>query len=179
MRDPITITCNYNTSSLFELENDLNGWWYRSEPETNNRTLRSIHHFNFQIYFISDGPSTCSKEATEIGVGQKVISYSLFVSTQEAVPYFFDGIVPNLEKLRAIYPGWLVRIYTNVPVNDHSCFFICRNDHLFWCNIADIPELGKTKKIKFVNGFCCSVKRKMSFQVIYRLLMVACGDFYL
>lgn len=68
------------------------------------------------------------------------------MSTDEAIPFFYNGIVPNLKKLRDIYPDWLVRIYTNVPINDQTCGLICQHDHLFWCNIERIPDLG----MKFV-----------------------------
>ncbi|XP_037042597.1 uncharacterized protein LOC119078954 [Bradysia coprophila] len=129
-------------NASFEIDPKLDGYsWLQCKCAGRRNINFTRNDFNSQ--------STCSNEATDIGFGQKVISYSLFVSTTEAIPFFFNGIVPNLNKLRDIYPGWLVRIYTNVPINDHTCLFICQHDHLFWCNIERIPKLGD---VSSVNG---------------------------
>jgi hypothetical protein len=76
-------------------------------------------------------------------VSQKVISYSLFLRDTDAVEFFLDGVEPNLRKIQLLFPGWLVRIYTNIPLNKYTCPFICKYDFLFWCDITSIPKMGE------------------------------------
>lgn len=91
----------------------------------------------------SNESSTCSSEATLYGKHQKVISYSLYIATTgSGKKFFLDGIEPNLDKIKQLFPGWLARIYTNIPINYHSCYFICKYDFLFWCDITNIPRRG-------------------------------------
>ena len=48
--------------------------------------------------------------------------------------------------MTTLYPGWTVRIYTNVSSgNPYACQLICKYDMLFWCDITDIPGMGNFK----------------------------------
>ncbi len=70
-----------------------------------------------------------------------MISYSLYVNDAEDIPFFFQGLEPNLVQLSTLYPGWVARVYTNIGSRD-ACSLICAYDNLFWCEIKDIPGLG-------------------------------------
>src|SRR5665811_169326 len=54
------------------------------------------------------------------------------------------GIVPNLEALREIYPGWVMYLYSDYPLEKGNkyCNLVCSSDDFFWCESNKIPELG-------------------------------------
>ena len=74
---------------------------------------------------------------------EKVISFSLFFRIENSHYYFIEGIEDNLEIIKRLYPDWIVRIYTRIPVNDVSCYFICKYKFLHWCNVEYLPIHGK------------------------------------
>jgi hypothetical protein len=72
-----------------------------------------------------------------------VISFSLYVNEESDIPLFLEGLKPNLEKIPELYPGWLVRVYSDLDISNHSYDFLRSYDCLFWCDIENIPEMGE------------------------------------
>lgn len=56
------------------------------------------------------------------------------------------GFWPNLNAMRAVYPGWVMRIYSDYNISNiksEYCEFICKNNDVFWCDSRNLPRLGK------------------------------------
>ena len=94
----------------------------------------------------SGAVSTCSDEATWYGSNQKVISFTLFHGTDPDDDFkdFIEGIYPNLNQIRTLYSDWVVRIYTNLDLDQKYCKVACL-DKVFWCDIRQsiIPNLSE------------------------------------
>ena len=99
--------------------------------------------------------STCSDSATARGQGQRVISFSFFRrherhgklshSSLSSTDSEFDGIMKNLQLVEKFYPGYSMRVYTDITEkNDavrHSnlCDMYCNHPAL---DICDVYNLG-------------------------------------
>jgi hypothetical protein len=72
-----------------------------------------------------------------------VVAFSLYVREESTVARYLGGLVPNMEALPLLYPGWVARVYTNISRdNAHVCSVICRYPHLRWCDIRNVPGRG-------------------------------------
>ncbi|ODM88921.1 hypothetical protein Ocin01_17760 [Orchesella cincta] len=106
--------------------------------------------------------STCSDERSFIGTNQSVISYTFYlpnkkwskveaerkrlkgkgkppVGSQLFKDAFANGIERNLRGMREHFPGWVMRLYTDVDPDESLCKMICNNDDLFWCDVRQLP----------------------------------------
>ncbi|CAG0888870.1 unnamed protein product [Darwinula stevensoni] len=90
--------------------------------------------------------STCGKEATERGLGQRVISYSLYVPYSEPFPKDFrytQTLGSVVERATTAYPGWSIRIYHNVSQSFSFWHFLhdvqSRFPHVDLCPVYDLP----------------------------------------
>ncbi len=98
---------------------------------------------------VKSNTSVCSDYATGRGRGQKVVSYSYFRISQKNNTSdsddYLEGISKNYEAIQSYYPGFIMRVYTNVSeiteAKTHSdlCNLFCNNDNL---DICDITHLG-------------------------------------
>lgn len=57
---------------------------------------------------------------------------------------FEKGIYLNLLKMRELYPGFVMRVYTNIDLDSHPtlCLLHCINPDLHWCDIRMTPLYG-------------------------------------
>lgn len=90
--------------------------------------------------------SHCSDRATKDGGrGQKVISFSLFQGKAMA-ERFIAGILANYKKMKEFYPGWVMRIYTDVNTSDLVEFLNIPD--LYLCDTRNLPNLGDVSQIE-------------------------------
>ena len=92
--------------------------------------------------------SHCSVEATLLGPGQNVISYSLFTRRfwnfknnrrQEWKQRLYkSGFRCNIKSMRKLYPGWVMRIYTNLERSE-LCDVACEPD-VYICDVRNLPK---------------------------------------
>ena len=98
---------------------------------------------------LKDQPqSHCSVEATLLGAGQNVISYSLFTRRfwnfknnrrQEWKQRLYkSGFRCNIKSMRKLYPGWVMRIYTNLERSE-LCDVACEPD-VYICDVRNLPK---------------------------------------
>ena len=72
--------------------------------------------------------TTCSSDAFYRGPHQKVIGFSFYRhvnGSSHRRQGFFVGIVNNLKLLQKFYPGWIIRLYTDLDRNDTKLKDIC------------------------------------------------------
>ncbi|CAL8068274.1 unnamed protein product [Orchesella dallaii] len=92
--------------------------------------------------------SFCSFEATHHGAHQRVISYSLFESKDHqernawAEKRWKKGLIDNLLKMRKYFPGWVLRVYSDIDHDEFLCKLRCQNPDFFWCDIRNIAPYG-------------------------------------
>ncbi|ODM97480.1 hypothetical protein Ocin01_09201 [Orchesella cincta] len=94
--------------------------------------------------------SYCSKEANLYGPYTRVISFTLFQSnsTEELAwekgeaKHWERALNENLERMRKYFPGWIMRVYSNLGENEFVCKLRCNNVDFFWCDIKNIPKYG-------------------------------------
>lgn len=97
--------------------------------------------------------STCSDEGTFHSKEQKVISFALThqnVNHIKTEHIYLNGIKENLKRIRILYPGYTLRLYTDIVLESKSkyCTIFCENNDFFWCNIHKSPSLGNLSKIE-------------------------------
>ena len=106
----------------------------RNLPSTLTSNELHFHYFN---------QTTCSQDAYQRGNGQKVIGYSFYQYSKERSmkKKYFEGIVNNLKLVTNFYPGWTLRIYTDVDKTQLAslCDLACDNPHLDLCLVKDLP----------------------------------------
>ncbi|CAL8068276.1 unnamed protein product [Orchesella dallaii] len=92
--------------------------------------------------------SYCSWEATFNGEHQRVISYSLFKSNVKGEKKSWKeklwkkGLTDNLERLRKYFPGWIIRVYSDLDDDEFICDLRCQNLDFFWCDIRNLGTYG-------------------------------------
>ncbi|ODM91874.1 hypothetical protein Ocin01_14808 [Orchesella cincta] len=92
--------------------------------------------------------SYCSWEATFHGPQQRVISYSLFRSKEKGERKSWKeklwkrGLTNNLQSMRKYFPGWVIRVYSDLDDDEFICELRCGNLELFWCDIRKIKSYG-------------------------------------
>ncbi|KAF2353150.1 hypothetical protein FHG87_016096 [Trinorchestia longiramus] len=80
--------------------------------------------------------SYCGKRADVIGKGQKVITYCLYGPFQK----YASGLSEILETAQKLYPGWIVRLYTNPTKYTKELIPLLRlhtNFHI--CDVTNLP----------------------------------------
>ncbi|KAG4073320.1 hypothetical protein HA402_002665 [Bradysia odoriphaga] len=85
--------------------------------------------------------STCSQEASEVGSNQSVVTYSYFNGKRINRNYTLD-IQENLENIRLFYPGWLMRVYSDMPLTHELCNLVCEHSDFYFCPVEFADELG-------------------------------------
>lgn len=108
----------------------------RSPPQTHPETGDPIKY----------SETTCSRDAYLRGRNQHVIAYSLFgdMSTKtERRAKYLDGIKHNLDRLPTVYPGYVMRIYTDVDslgeLLQSVCGLACSSTALDICHVKSLP----------------------------------------
>ena len=82
------------------------------------------------------GSGTCNEKAQNQGTGQKVFSFSVF---GESYNGYWWGIPTQVVWIEKLFPGWLVRFYTNQPKKLRD--LESRFPHLvFICDMRNLPE---------------------------------------
>jgi len=102
--------------------------------------------------------STCSLASYARGPGQKVVGFSFYGnpnSTKGKERKYFQGIKENLELLPKHYPGWIIRVYYDLPLGhpvlSDLCSLACNNTNLDICYVRNIPSSGDIHKIFAMN----------------------------
>ena len=90
--------------------------------------------------------TTCGYDAFNRGPHQKVISFSFYGdinSDRSKMKGYFEGIVGNLKLIPKFYPGWIMRLYYDLDINDpvlkHICELACSDDNLDICEVKHLP----------------------------------------
>ena len=60
---------------------------------------------------------------------------------------FQELLEPLAKSMLSLYPGWRMRIYHNVTVNDSQawnkfCHIYCHYQHVDFCDVRDLPVIG-------------------------------------
>ncbi|XP_071536744.1 uncharacterized protein [Panulirus ornatus] len=90
---------------------------------------------------------TCGRRAWAAGDGQRVVTLSLYGDN----PEYWVGLHDILLQVKRLYPGWVVRLYTD-PRGRGSvlCPLLRDHTHLYVCDITGLPPpLGD---LSLVNG---------------------------
>jgi len=105
-----------------------------------------------------DQLSSCSYSSYRRGGGQKVIGYSYYGernSSRGKERKYFQGIKENLLLLPKHYPGWIIRVYYDLPTGHPTlsdlCTLACGNPSLDLCYVQDIPSSGDISSIFAMN----------------------------
>jgi len=90
--------------------------------------------------------TTCSQHSWARGRGQKVVGFSYYGdshSVQHKSKGYLQGIKDNLKALPKFYPGWVMRLYYDLPPSDpileQLCSLACSDQNLDLCYIRDLP----------------------------------------
>ena len=72
----------------------------------------------------------CSGRSKSRGVQQKIVSFSFWGELKTG---YFRGILDNLELMRTVYPGWVMRLYVSRVKTDEDavstlCDIQCNNN---------------------------------------------------
>lgn len=91
-----------------------------------------------------DAGGACGRRAWLAGGGQKVISLSLFGDK----PHYWKAFGKNLNATKAMYPDWVVWLYTNPRGReDVLCPLLRDFPHLYICDVTNLPSLGNVTSI--------------------------------
>ncbi|ROT74202.1 hypothetical protein C7M84_007297 [Penaeus vannamei] len=91
-----------------------------------------------------DAGGACGRRAWLAGGGQKVISFSLFGND----PLYWRAFGRNLNATKAMYPDWVVWLYTNPRGReDVLCPLLRDFPHLYICDVTNLPSLGNVTSI--------------------------------
>ncbi|XP_018021787.1 uncharacterized protein LOC108677978 isoform X2 [Hyalella azteca] len=94
------------------------------------------------VYFTNETRSYCSLRAHRLGSGQKVISYCLFGDYEE----YASGFDEILSTIRYLYPGWVVRLYTNPRGYKQALLpLLTKYSNLYICDARNLP--GRTREL--------------------------------
>lgn len=108
------------------------------------------------------GHSTCNRYTSALGSGQKVLSYTYYTPwntsgnriradnkpNDQSSERYQEVLQPSATTIKELYPGWRMRIYHNVTYSDDSavwkkfCTLYCENDHVDFCDVRDLPDIG-------------------------------------
>ncbi|CAL8135289.1 unnamed protein product [Orchesella dallaii] len=127
--------------------------------DVDSSTSTSCECFKYELYgrYLATQPkvkfeSYCSIEASLFGRHQRVISYSLFQSKSTIeladlwgkweAQHWERALTENLDRMRKYFPGWNMRVYSNLDENEFICAMRCNNLDFFWCDIRNIPIYG-------------------------------------
>lgn len=95
--------------------------------------------------------SSCGRWATLRGLGQNVISYSLYGEFPTDYHRGLEHLVPDVKRL---YPGWIMRVYHDEDFwhsknqTQWACSLACNNPHLDFCDISNIPDFGNLSTVR-------------------------------
>ena len=115
--------------------------WQR-ESKSDNLVVSKDKQKN-QVLF---NETTCSYNAYRRGSGQKIVGFSYYKSIyrpSKKQNLFFSGIKGNLDLMPLLYPGWVMRLYTNLKANDSSWTDLLKllssNPNIDLCIIQNLP----------------------------------------
>ena len=88
------------------------------------------------------GPSVsaCSDAADFRGPGQRVISYSFYGSVDRD---YFTGIRRNMEDVLDLYPGYVMRLYTDIGPGQKGHAELCQ----LFCQTASILDVCYVRQL--------------------------------
>jgi hypothetical protein len=100
-------------------------------------------------------PSSCSDYATSRGSGQKIVTYSYYGDSQDAVvnQKYFSQIRFRAQEVGDKYPGWTMRVYFDSGEDDFEavremCAIWCETDHVDFCDVNNLPRpFGNLKSL--------------------------------
>ena len=116
------------------------------------------------------GESTCSYSSYRRGGGQRVVGYSYYgqrnstrgqerkyfqvrdwVEKDKQMLEMLQGIADNLLLLPQHYPGWIMRVYYDLPpghpVLADLCSLACASPGLDLCHVHNIPSSGDISRV--------------------------------
>ncbi|XP_032783041.2 uncharacterized protein LOC116920961 [Daphnia magna] len=99
--------------------------------------------------------SVCSRHADRRGAHQQIIAYSIFgnFSAPGFANQYLRFLRETLNSVPLAYPGWVVRIYHNLTMDDNDGWKVLENtidfgDHIDLCNATEL-----IKKLKLADIF--------------------------
>ncbi|XP_071536832.1 uncharacterized protein [Panulirus ornatus] len=118
----------------FTIEEHLAPWWDGGQCQCQVDVC--VPKVATVLVASSDVGGTCGRRAWAAGVGQQVVAFSLYGEN----PDYWHGLHQILSKVRQLYPGWLVRLYTD-PSGRASvlCPLLRDHPHLHVCDVTNLP----------------------------------------
>ena len=89
--------------------------------------------------------TTCGQDAYRRGVNQRVVSFSFYGKPGSNVKHekYLAGIASNARNIAAKYPGWVMRLYYDLPekdpVKDELCKLACEENNIDLCHAKNLP----------------------------------------
>lgn len=85
---------------------------------------------------LSNVTGNCGLRASKVGHNQKVFSLTLFGMSED----YWKNLGSLLRSVKVFYPGWMVRLHTTPRYYQAQlCPLIQNHDHLFICDIENLP----------------------------------------
>jgi hypothetical protein len=53
----------------------------------------------------------------------------------------------NLRLMKEIYPGWVMRVYTNLSFSPEVCNVVCSDESIYFCDVHHLPQAGDVSHI--------------------------------
>lgn len=128
---------NIDDESQFESNEFINNrnddaWWERGSC---NSGIRYSSNNN-----TSSVKGTCGRRSSDLGPGQRILSYCLYGNYTQ----YASGLPFILEDISVLYPGWILRLYTQPQLyKDQLCPLMEKYHQLHVCDVTSLPgKLG-------------------------------------
>ena len=153
----IFISINFQTRSEGTTENGSVevSQWNTLPPIKDNGSISNLKKLTKKTFF---NETTCSHDAYLRSSGQKIVSFSFFKNSHHQshkMNLFLDGIKRNLDVMPMLYPGWIMRVYINLDVNDPTLAdlhkLISSDPNIDLCDVKNLPRI-QTKNASDIFG---------------------------
>ena len=116
-----------------------------------NRTLTLYHnsHLDTKVFL---NQTLCSQSAFRRGPHQKIVAFTYYGSKKSKdkhirnlyIDTYFQGIDTIAKTMSEFYPGWVMRLYHHIDVNDPLmkilCKIACTNPVIDICDVKNLPR---------------------------------------
>ena len=126
------------------VNNSANTTWVKFKLDNCNceRTLAVFENTNGTLF----PQTTCGRDAFHRGSKQKTIGFSFYGdpnTPRHKSKQYFQGISENLNLLPKFYPGWTMRLYYDLtledPLLEDLCSLACQDSNLDLCYVKNLP----------------------------------------
>ncbi|CAL4063259.1 unnamed protein product [Meganyctiphanes norvegica] len=112
--------------------------WWDGGTECASTNVSSLGKFQHSTGSIAEAEASCGERASAMGTDQKVVSFTLYGDD----PQYAQGLEDNIVTIAQLYPGYLVRLYTDPRGNkDLLCPLLQQYPTLFVCDVTSLPGI--------------------------------------